>query len=140
MDSSQDKKKSKGGKLAGISSTVLWVLGFALAFVIKPGPQIWIPDTLLLLGFCPLLWVFKPGWPWIVFGVLNCVIGFFLELMVFIPDATFTNEMKIVRQHLAEQHCAIAWILIGLASTVVGIIRTARDIFVFLRKRVSKSQ
>lgn len=132
------RQKSLSAKIAAVASTILWLLGFALAFVITSGPYIWIPDTLLLLGFCPLLWVWRPGWPWIVFGILNVLIGFFLELMVFIPDASFTQEMKAVRKHLAEQHFPLAWILIGFASVAIGVIRTGRDIFVWLRNKVSK--
>ncbi len=52
-----DKSKSmSASKIAGIVSAVLWIVGFALAFVVpSTSPFMWVPDALLLIGFFPLL-------------------------------------------------------------------------------------
>jgi len=128
-------------KVAAAGSTVLWILGFVLCFVIPAGSRyIWVPDALLLLGFCPFLWFFRPGWPWIIFGLLNMSVGFILELMIFIPDVTFTQEMKLVRKHLAEQHSAITWIIIGFISVLLGVVRTVCDIANLVWKIIYKNR
>ena len=133
------EKKSKAAQIAGIASTVLWILGFVLTFTVRAGnPFVWLGDALLLIGFWPLLWVWRPGWPWIIFGLLNMAIGFLLEIAYHLPTDTFTNEMILVRNHLRDHHSVITWILIGAVSTIFGFVRTFKQIYGWLRNRADK--
>lgn len=135
----KDGKKSGGAKVAAIASTILWVLGFALAFVIPArSPFGWLPDGMLLVGFFPLLYAWKPGWPWVVFGVLNTIIGFLLLVAFYIPDTNFTNDMIIVRKHLAEQHSPFTWMTVGILSIIFGSIRMAVHLFQWIKAKTAR--
>lgn len=147
--------KTPIGKIAGIVSAVLWVLGFGLAFVIpSSSPWMWLPDALLLIGFWPLLYFWKPSWPILVFGILNVIIGFTLLVASFIPVEKLTEEMHTahtqmvltkspyasafsdetakqvaaVHRHVAEQHSPWTWMIIGVLSTIYGIGRMIKNI------------
>jgi len=160
-------KRMTASKIAGIVSAVLWIVGFALAFVIPAdNPLIWIPDALLLIGFFPLLFFWKPSWPWLVFGILNVIIGFVLLVGTFIPVDTLTGEMKKAREqltaqnspyasvfsetstaqmaqvhtHLVKQHSPWTWMLIGVFSTVYGLVRMIKNIFKWAAKKKTGSQ
>ena len=160
-------KRMTASKIAGIVSAVLWIVGFALAFVIPADNQlIWIPDALLLIGFFPLLFFWKPSWPWLVFGILNVIIGFVLLVGTFIPVDTLTGEMKKAREqltaqnspyasvfsetstaqmaqvhtHLVKQHSPWTWMLIGVFSTVYGLVRMIKNIFKWAAKKKTGSQ
>ncbi len=124
------EKKSPAKKIAALAATILWVVGFSLNFVIKPGERfIWVPDALLLLGFWPLLFVYKAGWTWFGFGVCNMAIGFFLELMVHLPSDIFKSpDQIIVRDHLIQMHSPLTWILIGAISTLYGLFRMIKTV------------
>ncbi|HEY9788376.1 MAG TPA: hypothetical protein V6D17_23505 [Candidatus Obscuribacterales bacterium] len=143
-DEKQKEKKPKSGahKTAAISSAVLWVAGFALAFVIPPRtPFIWVPDFLLLIGFIPLLWVWRPSWPWIVFGVLNVIIGFVLLVAFYLPDGDLPRqEMVTLRRHLAEYHSPYTWMLTGIGATVYGFIRMIKNIVLWVKARKAKNK
>lgn len=109
--------------IAAIVSTLVWTAGFFLAFVIPGGsPYLWLPDTLLLAGFVPLLLVWRPIWPWFVFGVCNVVIGFVLAVAQYLPDADLPRDLPKVRQHLAEFHVPLIWILFGIGSLAYGVL------------------
>lgn len=125
-----------GKGLASILSCVLWCLGFFLAFVFPPdSPLIWLPDTLLLAGFLPLLFIWKPGWPWILFGILNIFIGFVLEVAKYLPDDELPGEMPLVRAHLAEYHVPWVWFIIGFVSVVYGIFRIIKGLIIWIASR-----
>lgn len=127
-DSKPDKSRSH--KMATISSAVLWILGFGLAFVIPPGsPLIWLPDFLLLTGFIPVLLIWRPGWPWLVFGGLNFFIGFVLEAARWLPDNQLPAEMVRVRMHLAEYHAPLVWMFVGAVSSIFGCIRITKNLY-----------
>ncbi|HEY9676515.1 MAG TPA: hypothetical protein V6C76_00835 [Drouetiella sp.] len=133
------KEKSKAAKIAAIASTILWVVGFGLAFVIPAAsPFGWVPDAMLLVGFFPLLYAWKPGWPWVVFGVLNTFVGFVLLVAAFMPDTNFTPEMILVRKHLAEQHSPYTWMVIGILSTIFGAVRMGIHLYQFIQRQVKK--
>lgn len=135
-DKPEKEKKSPAKKIAALVATILWVVGFGLNFVIKPGERlIWVPDALLLIGFWPLLFVYKAGWTWFGFGVCNIAIGFFLELMVHLPIDTFKSQDQIiVRDHLIQMHSPITWIRIGIVSAIYGAFRMIKTIVKWLIK------
>jgi hypothetical protein len=130
------KKSGIGKGFASILSAVLWTLGFFLAFVFPPNsPWIWLPDTLLLLGFFPLLLIWNPAWPWIAFGVLNVMIGFVLEVAKYLPDDKLPGEMPLVREHLAEFHVPWVWFIVGAVSVVYGIFRRVKGLTIWFMSR-----
>lgn len=145
MDCSAEKlaKPGKPGKnsgtgkgLASILSALLWALGFFLAFVFPAdSPWIWLPDTLLLSGFFPLLFIWKPAWPWIAFGILNVFIGFVLLVAKYLPDKELPGEMSLVRQHLAEFHAPWVWAIIGVVSILYGLVRLIKGSISWLNSR-----
>jgi len=129
-------KNRKGRQLAAWGSALIWTASFILTFVIPGGsPQIWVPDTLLLLGFVPLLFVWKPAWPWLVFGFCNIGIGFVLAVTPFLDDSLLPGEMPAVRRHLAEFHVPLVWVLLGAASIVYGLVRLAKSLVSWLLAR-----
>lgn len=145
------KHKSKALKIAGLVCTVMWVIGFILPFVIPARSRyVWVSDCFLLLGFWPLLFIYRAGWTWIVFGLLNILIGFFLEFNKQIPyyleGSTFWTAEELalkpqfmqVQQHIADMHPCLPWILIGAASTVHGIFRVLKTIVLFIVKLAKK--
>jgi hypothetical protein len=148
--SEKGKEKSRALKIAGALSMVLWIIGFVLPFILKPNsPYVWLSDTCLLCGFWPLMFVHRAGWTWLVFGVLNVLIGFGLELVRFlvpaIPETFWTPEkiqfkasMLQMNQHIADMHPFLPWILIGFASTAYGIFRITKTIVKWLIKRLYK--
>lgn len=163
----ETSKKMSASKIAGIVSAVLWILGFALAFVIPAdNPLMWVPDALLLIGFFPLLFFWKPSWPWLVFGVLNVIIGFVLLVGTFIPVETLTSEMNKAREqltaqkspyasvfsesstqqmahvhtHLVKQHSPWTWMIIGIVSTIYGIVRMIKNMIKWAAKKKTGSQ
>lgn len=165
-EAAEKSKKMSASKIAGIVSAVLWILGFALAFVIPAeNPLMWVPDALLLIGFFPLLFFWKPSWPWLVFGILNVVIGFVLLVGTFIPVDTLTTEMKKAREqltaqkspyasvfsetsteqmahvhtHLVKQHSPWTWMLVGVFSTIYGIVRMIKNMIKWAAKKKTDS-
>ncbi|PWU00677.1 MAG: hypothetical protein C5B53_03690 [Candidatus Melainabacteria bacterium] len=133
------KEKKRSGKL-GWLAVVLWVVGFALAFVIAPGsPYIWLPDGLLLLGFWPLLIANRCRWLWLVFGLFNTFIGFVLLVVRFMPDSEFSFDPKVLatKTHLGQYHEPFTWMILGIISAVVG---AALILIGLVRWMVSKSK
>ncbi len=107
-----------------ILASLMWVAGFALGFIIPAGSNnIWIPDALLLFGFWPLLFKLKAKWLWLVFGILNILIGYILELIAVLPDQNFASIPHAVtgKTHLAEHHVPLVWIGIGILALLLGI-------------------
>lgn len=140
-------------KIAGALSMVLWIIGFILPFSLSPGsPHVWLSDTFLLCGFWPLLFVYRPGWTWFIFGVLNMLIGFGLELvkhlMLAIPSSFWTPERVAFKpgfdqmnQHIAEMHPPDPWFVIGALSTIYGAFRISKTIIKWILKLAkSRSQ
>ena len=153
-DTAKADKPKSGGKWATISSAVLWIVGFVVLFIVPAdSPFVWVSDALLLLGFFPLLILWKPSWPWLVFGVLNVVIGFVLLVATYLPVESLTSEMAKARQqleeskspyaavfseasaaqmahvhtHVVKQHSPWTWMILGVISTVYGLIRMIKN-------------
>ncbi|MBX9941504.1 MAG: hypothetical protein K2Y32_19730 [Candidatus Obscuribacterales bacterium] len=113
-------RKPRRALWATIVSTLLWVASIVLAFVIKPGAMIFIPDSLLLLGFVPLLWLWHRWWLTLCFGILNAAIGFFLLILAFLPREPFPPESLPMLDHLIDWHSPWAWMVIGGACALYG--------------------
>ncbi len=122
------------------TATIFWILGFALAFVIPAKSKfIFLPDALLLIGFWPFLWQWRFSLPWIIFGVLNMGIGFILQISEYLPNEKFTHEMILAKEHLANQHSPITWIVVGFVSTVFGLIRFFKNTILWVARKLNKS-
>jgi hypothetical protein len=134
--------EKKSHRMASILATILWVVGFALAFIIpKSSPWLWLSDGLLLFGFWPLLWTYRARWLWLIFGALNAGIGFILMVAQYIPDQYFSGhaDMLKVKAHLAEYHFPWAWILIGLISCLIGLVRIVIAFVGWIKMRRSET-
>jgi hypothetical protein len=140
QETDKQEKPRKKGSVAAIASTILWVLGFGLAFVIPGNSRFtWVPDTLLLIGFFPVMYIYPAGWTWLVFGILNTAIGFILEIGYHLPDESFPPEVNTLRKGLQATHPTLVWILLGVVCTIFGIIRMVKNTYrFFLRRAQSK--
>lgn len=118
-------------KIATILSTLLWILSIALAFQIPPeNALIWLPDSLLLAGFIPLLILWRKWWLTFLFGLFNSFIGFFLLILTYLESEKFVGNVLAMKEHLVKMHSPWAWIICGLicvgwglAGFVVAIVR-----------------
>lgn len=134
----ESKPKSSKAKIAGWSACALWVLSIVLSFAIPPSSSlIWIPDTVLLLGFLPLLYICRFSLVWILWGVLTTFIGWFLLLLTCIPDSSLPVQSIGIKHHLAEYHPCWSWQILGIVVTVTGIIRLSINLVKML---ISKKQ
>jgi hypothetical protein len=136
------KTKTRAAKIAGIISTVMWIAGFLIMPVLPKGSAwMWTSDLLLLLGFFPLLFVWKPGWPWVIFGLLNVGIGFILLIGFYIPDKAqhFNKEQMVMLDHLAVYHSPFTWMVVGIIATVYGVIRMIKNLVKFILKKRTES-
>lgn len=141
-DSTEEKKsKSRALKIAGIASTVMWILGFALLFIMKPDNKlIWTSDALLLYGFWPLLFVYKAGWTWLIFGLLNMGIGFLLEVAKYLPPEAFPADVLESKDHILKYHPTMVWIFNGFLSAFYGIFRMTKTIIRWVVKTSKKKK
>ncbi len=133
-----DQKGQPGKKknLSAIASMILWTLAFALCFVIPGNSKFtWIPDTLLLVGFFPVMYVYPAGWTWFFFGILNMGIGIILEIGYHLPDDSLPPDVATMRNVLRATHPSLVWILLGLICAVFGAIRITKSIFRFFVAR-----
>ncbi|MDP3507774.1 MAG: hypothetical protein Q8T09_07260 [Candidatus Melainabacteria bacterium] len=127
-----EKKKSL---IATALSTSLWLMSIILAFQIPAtSPLIWLPDSLLLLGFVPLLLLVKQSWLVLLFGLSNAFIGFFLLVLTHLESDKFVGEVLMMKQHLVTMHSPWAWLVIGLLVTVWGAIASTIDIVKLIRR------
>ncbi len=135
-----NSKKEKSGKhkIAAWISCALWAISIALSFEIPPSSSfIWVPDTALLLGFFPLIWICPFSLIWIAFGGLTAFIGFFLLLLSNIPDASLPAQTIGIKKHLAEFHPCWSWMILGVLVTICGSIRLTINTVLILTKRYS---
>ena len=124
MSMSKSAQKKKKNHLI-VLAVAIWVLSLVLAFVIAPGNfYIWLPDSLLLIGFWPLLFHLRAKWLWVVVGIFNCFIGFVLLVVQCMPDQDFGFDAKAlaVKIHLAQYHAPYAWMLVGFITALLGLI------------------
>jgi hypothetical protein len=111
-------------KHATTLALIIWLISFALSFVIAPKSNlIFLPDLLLLLGFIPLLFMVPYTWPWLVFGALNIVIGFTLQVACFLSPEALPKSMSPLLAHLANYHSPMIWIWMGLVCLFYAAIK-----------------
>jgi hypothetical protein len=128
LDDRQEKAGTKAKqrsthRLLEILACVIWIIGFFVSFACKPGtPWVALPDTLLLLGFIPILFVFHRWWWWTSFGVLTAFMGMVLEVTKHLPDNSLPQVVWPVKHHLSEMHISIIWILFGMLTFAYGLV------------------
>ena len=138
-------KKSKALKIAGIASTIIWVISFILLCTLKPEDDlVWTSDALLLAGFWPLLFVYKAGWTWLVFGCLNIFIGISLEVARHIPVETippqYVEDYLAGKDHILGMHPTMAWLFNGVVSALYGLFRIIKTIIKWCLKRSKQTK
>jgi len=128
--------KSRRRNIAGWSAVALWGLSIILSFSIPPSSQyIWVPDSVLLVGFFPLIWICPFSLVWLAFGILTAFIGSFLLLLTNIPDTALPLETVAIKKHLALYHPYWSWILAGLFVTICGAIRLTINVWLLLMRK-----
>lgn len=135
------KPRTKTQEILNWTATIIWIWGFALAFIIPPKTKyIWVPDTMLLLGFWPILWQWKLSLAWIIFGILNVFIGYILQFSNYVPTEKMTQAMLLAREHIINQHSPLAWILVGAVSVVFGVLNLAKNLLMCLIRLIKSKQ
>jgi hypothetical protein len=134
-------ERSLSRKISVCSSAIIWVLGIVVAFIFKPpSPFINMSDGLLLLGFVPLLYMWRFSIPWIVFGLFNGGIGIFLLLLSLLNDSYFPASLWGPKHHLAEYHPYMTWILFAFGCCLFGSVRLAKNLYLMgARRRPAQS-
>ena len=124
----------RSSKIWNAIAVIFWLVSFILSFNIHPGsPFIWLPDTLLLLGFCPLFIGMKARWLWLVFGIGNMFIGFVLLVALYLPEQSLsTYHLLDINMHMKLYHSYLAWLLIGILSTIIGVALLTVRLFAFV--------
>lgn len=133
-------KPATAGKIATFSSITFWIVGILLNFKLSVG-SFWIslPDGCLLVGFLPLLYNSRYSWMWLVFGVFNGAIGFFLQMIVLMTDSDFPNAALSMKHHLAQYHEPLVWMVVGIFAIVFGVLHLIKNLFCLMRA-VSRSK
>lgn len=133
----QNQSQKKTSLIATLLSTALWILSIILAFQIPATSHlIWLPDSLLLLGFVPLLVLAKQSWLVLLFGLSNAFIGFFLLVLTHLESDKFVGEVLLMKQHLVTMHSPWAWLTIGLLIATWGAIASTIDIVKLIRRHL----
>lgn len=122
-------------KKSSIIAAVIWIAAFIFAFTIPSASHfIWVPDTLLLFGFYPLLISIKSPWLWLGFGILDFISGVLLLIAKYVPEEEFgrierlAHLYSLYHGHLSEinvqmqsYHPYYVWAIIGLLSIIIGL-------------------
>jgi MFS family permease len=126
----QTADRTKSGRISAIASCVIWLMGIGASLQIAPTSQwIYLPDSLLLTGFVPLLYHWRFSWPWLLFGVFNFGIGVFLQAVAFIPDSFFPNDVLFAKHHLRQYHPPISWWIFGVLAFIFGFVRMVKNLW-----------
>lgn len=129
------KKTSKKSLVATVLSTALWLLSIVLAFQIPAtSALIWLPDSLLLLGFVPLLVLARQSWLILLFGLSNAFIGFFLLVLAHLESDKFVGEVLLMKQHLITMHSPWAWLYLGLLIAIWGAAASTIDLVKLVKR------
>lgn len=137
------KERIGKGRIATIIACALWLLSIVLSFAIPPNsPLIWIPDSILLAGFLPLLFLKRWSWTWIIFGILNMGIGFLLLTIEVMPDVPpppelpLPPELVVAKHHLKDYHPSWSWMIIGALCTIYGSAQALVNIGILIWQRI----
>ncbi len=129
------KKTSKKSLVATVLSTALWLLSIVLAFQVpSTSALIWLPDSLLLLGFVPLLVLARQSWLTLLFGLSNAFIGFFLLVLTHLESDKFVGEVLLMKQHLITMHSPWAWLYLGLLIAIWGAVASTIDLVKLVKR------
>jgi len=93
-----------------------------------------------LLGFFPLLILWRQGWLTFLFGLFNTLIGFFLLILKYLPDDKFVGSMQTMREHLLTMHSCWSWIVFGLIALVWGAVSLGTSLVRWIIRLVKKRQ
>jgi hypothetical protein len=126
-------------KIALWSSIVIWVSGIGIAFVLNPtSPFVCVSDGLLLVGFLPLLFLWRFSMPWMIFGIFNMLIGFFLLMLSQMSNELFPQQFWPMKTHLAQYHPSTIWLLLGFVCLAFGIVRFAKNMYLLASRRIKQ--
>src|SRR5262249_35008225 len=108
-----------------IIAMIMWVMAIVLPGIVPAKPQfLWTSDALLLFGFFPLLIACRANWLWLVFGLLNMTVGWFLAMAYMIPEERFAvYHLAEIKKHVDLYHPLLVWLLIGFLATIIGVVR-----------------
>jgi hypothetical protein len=133
------KKTSKKSLVVTVLSTALWLLSIVLAFQIPATSSlIWLPDSLLLLGFVPLLVLARQSWLILLFGLSNAFIGFFLLVLTHLESDKFVGEVLMMKQHLITMHSPWAWLYLGLLIALWGAVASTIDLVKLVKRLIRR--
>jgi len=126
-------------KQSTILAIILWMLSLMLAFKIPPTSKyIWVPDSLLLLGFWPLLISSRARWLWLVFGICNIFIGFVLLVAIYLPEkALVAYNIVPINNHMKLYHPYLSWLLMGVVSTIIGAVRLLIHCAIWVKAKIA---
>jgi hypothetical protein len=128
--------RSSFKRLCTMLATALWLAATVAMFLFdKESRWFWLPDVLMICGFWPLLYFFRPSWPWLVFGVGCLLIAVEISACAFMSPAKLPTPLLPVRQHIIQHHILDPWLLLGLASILYGIIRAIKNAVLWLKEK-----
>lgn len=140
-DRISEKKHSSFAGFAAILSTLLWLASIFLAFQIpKESTWFWLPDGLLLLGFIPLLMLWRKAWLTLLFGICNTLIGFFLLILTYLESEKFVGEVLAMKEHLIHFHSPWIWMIFGIIPIFWALVEFSAGIFKFILRRIRTRQ
>jgi hypothetical protein len=138
-DKKSEKKRSPFAGLAAILSTLLWLVSIVLAFQIsKESTWFWLPDGLLLLGFIPLLMLWRKAWLTLLFGICNTLIGFFLLILTYLESEKFVGEVLAMKEHLIHFHSPWIWMIFGVIPIFWALAEFSISSFKFFVRQIQK--
>ena len=133
------KKRSAASGIAALSSTLLWLVSIVLAFQIpKESAWFWLPDGLLLLGFIPLLILWRKAWLTLLFGICNTLIGFFLLILTYLESEKFVGEVLAMKEHLIHFHSPWIWMIFGVIPIFWALVEFSISIFKYFMGQIQK--
>lgn len=114
-------------------AVALWIAATVAMFLFDTKSRwFWLSDFLLIAGFCPLLFYWRPSWPWFGFGVCNIVIAIELLVLPFVPLSKLPSWLVPTSRHIIEHHSFVPWFLLGVLSIIYGTIRAIKNLVLWL--------
>jgi hypothetical protein len=125
-------------KKSSIIAAIIWVISIVLAFKIPAGNSlIWLPDTLLLVGFFPLFISVRSPWLWLSFGLLDVFIGVILLIALSAPQEELARRNLVeMNAQMQSYHPYYVWALVGVVSIIIAFIQLIWRIVLWLYRSV----